>query len=235
MRSKLLITLAVSLVVIAAAFPAFAQEKSTGFLAADEEMVGKLLKGRSTDELTRELEGASERATAAEQELREAADIAAVARARVTIKKEELSLVKERITLARSERNATKRSELDALRGRQEEELGVFEIMREAADVQKERAEAALDFARSRMRMHEIEIKLAQKRETRIALAGTQGDAVAAAKLAEMDTDIRNSSRAVLNAMRDYAKKSRRLADTTEDLAKARLELLDAWEARKGR
>ena len=222
--------MALPLVVTAAA----AQDAS-GLMAADEQMVDQLLKARSVAQLNAEYDSAKQRAAEAEKDQTEASSLLSSARSRVEVKKGEIALLKTRLKLAKREKDTTAQAEVEKLLPREEQALRVFEAMREAAGAQKDRADAALAFARARMDMHDAERTLTQKRDARVAQALATGQVVDLAAAAALDSEIRGAARQALNALRDYAKKSKRLAESTGDLAAARLELLDAWESYKGR
>lgn len=209
-------------------------QEATGLMAADEAMVQQLLKPRSVEDLTAEYESAKRRAEAADKEVRDFDAVLSVARARVDVKKGEIALLKTRGKLARKEKNTAKREEVERLLDREESGLRVFRAMEDTAQAQKDRAAAAEQFARARMKLQEAELDLARKHEARLAEVPAPGDAVAQAKLDELDARIRKSARSVLGTLRDYASTSDRLAKSTDDLAKARLDLLDAWEKYKG-
>ena len=215
-----------------AAGSARAQEP-TGLMAADEDMVQQLLKPRTAEALNAEYEAAKRRAETADKEVEDANAFLSVARARVDVKKQEISLLKTRGKLAKKEGNAGKRAEIATLLAREEQGLDVFEAMRAAAAAQKERAAAAARFSRSRMDVQQAELDLARLHESRLGKTAA-GDPAALLELQELDSKIRKSARAVLKSLREYASTSERLAETTDDLAKERLSLLDAWEKYKG-
>jgi hypothetical protein len=220
--------------VLAVAHGALAHaEAPSGLMTADEEMVQKLLRPRSTAELNQELDAARQRAAAAKSEVTDSAQIASVALARVRVKKDEIGLLKERMRLAKKEGEQARRAELETLRERQELELEVFEAMHAAASAQKDRAEAALNFAEGRVRLQEVEMRFAEKREARLAAPPGTAPAPGSAAHLEKDRELRAAARAAIDALKDYARRSGRLADTTSDLAKARMRLLNAWEAFK--
>lgn len=185
------------------------------------------------DELNAEYESAKRRAEAADKESENAAQTSSVARARVDVKKEEIALLKTRSKLARKEGNAARGTDIEKLLPREESGLKVFKAMQDAAEAQKDRTAAAADFARARMRMLDAERDLSRMHDARLTETATPGDAAALAELHELDAKILESSRSLLAALREYAKMSKRLAESTSAIAKARLELLDAWESYK--
>lgn len=237
-RSWICLVLALALGCAAAvgAAPSEAQGQG-GLMAADEEMVQQLLKSRPMEGLKAEYDAAKRRAEAADTDLAEATRILSVARARVDVKKDEIALLKTRSKLARREAKDADRAEIEKLLSREESALRVFEAMRDAAEAQKDRAEAAADFARARMKTQEAEMDVVRRRDDRIAEAAKEAaaaDPAALERLKDMDGEIRKSSRSALASLRAYAKSSKRLAERTDDLARARLDLLDAWEKYKG-
>ncbi|HKQ61945.1 MAG TPA: hypothetical protein VJS92_11695 [Candidatus Polarisedimenticolaceae bacterium] len=203
-------------------------EEPVGLMAADEAMVERLLRPRSMEQLDVEYESAKRRVAAAEQDLAEATPVAQLARARVDVKKDEIALLKARVKLARREGNADSRAQLERQLAREELSLQVFAAMREASAAQASRAEAALAFGNARLRMCAAEIELAHQRDARLAAVAP------APESGTFDAEIRQSMREALKDLRDYAKQSRRLAETTNDLAEARLDLLNTWEKYKG-
>lgn len=227
--------LAIGIVAAICAAPPVAAQGTPGLLDADEEMVQRLLKPRSIEELGAEYESAKRRAAESEQDLADAAPLVPVAQTRVRVKKDEIALLKTRLKLARREKNESDRAELEKSIEREERGLEVFEAMREATAAQKERAEAAVEFARARISMQAAELALAQKRESRVTAPIAPGDLAARTAADALDAEIRRAAREALVGLRDYAKKSKRLAEATGDLAKARLALLDAWEGYRGR
>ncbi len=228
---------ALAVVLALATHPAFAQSgEASGLLTADEEMIQRFLRPRSTAELAQELETARQRATEAETDLATASKEMGMAEARVRVKKEEISLLKERARLAKKEGDAAKRTEIEARRSSEGIVLDVFEAMYATAKAQRTRADAALDFAKTRIRLQEVEMRLAAKRDARLGapvqtIPTSGGGPPVASPTEVMDRDIRSEFRKAIEMLKDYAKRSGRLADTTGDLAKTRLRLLDAWEA----
>lgn len=219
-----------------AAAPARAREEaSTGFMAADESMIQKLLHLRTREELATELESARRRLSAAGTDLSEMEAMGTVITARLDVKKQEIELIKQRVRLAKMESDAPKAAALDLQRKQEEKQLGVFEAMRESAATQIDRARAARDFAQIRIDLQEAELELLDKREARVARATGPADASRAADLTAMDQRISKSSRKVLSTIREYARRSERLAKTTEALAKCNGRLLDLWEEYQGK
>jgi hypothetical protein len=211
------------------------EETRSGLLAADEEMVQKLLSVRTRDELIAELESARKRKNAAEADLAEMEGISSVVSARVEVKKKEIELLGQRVRLAKKEADAPQVAQLENQRKQEERQLKVFEAMREAAGSQVDRAREAREFAQSRIDLQESELKLVEKREARVALASKPADAARQEDLATLDRQIREASRTVLSSIRDYARRSERLAKATEALARRNIELLDSWESYNAR
>jgi hypothetical protein len=213
------------------ATPARAREvKSFKFMAADEEMVQKLLRVRTRDELATELETARNRKAAAEADLAEMEGIGSLVGPRVEMKRQEIELLKQRSRLAKKEKDAGKVAELEAQRKQEERQLEVFEAMREAADGQLDRARAARDFAQARIDLQEVELHLVTRREARLARATESPNVKQQEDLVTLDRQIREASRKVLSSIHDYAVRSERLARATESLARKNLRLLDVWE-----
>jgi len=209
------------------------QEPATGFMAVDEEMVQKLLRFRTRDELVAELESARKRKAAAEGDLAEMEGLGSGVVSRVAVKRQEIELLKQRVRLAKKEANASQATQLESQRQREEQQLGVLEAMREAADSQIDRARAARDFAKARIDLQELELDLVDKREARVARAAEPArpqDPRRDEVLAALDRQIGESSRKVLGSIRDEARRSERLAKATEGLAKANLRLRELWE-----
>jgi len=203
---------------------------TTGFMAADEEMVQKLLRVRTREELVTELDSARRRLKGAQDDVAEMEGIDSVVTARVDVKKQEIELLKQRARLANKEADASQATQLEAQRRQEERQLDLFEAMRDAASTQVDRARAAREFAQARIDLQEAELDLVERREARIARATAPADATRETDLAEIDQRIRKSSRKVITSIRDYARRSERLAKATESLARSNLRLLDLWE-----
>jgi hypothetical protein len=235
LEEAMFMRLFVLLAVLTLAVRSGTAQEATGLMTADEQMVDQLLKARSVAELDAEYQTAKQRAAAADKDLTEASALLASARSRVEVKKGEIDLLKKRLKLARKEKDSAAQAEVQTLLPREEQVLRVFVAMRDAGTVQKDRAEAAVAFAHSRVEMLEAERTLTQKRDDRVAQTMTTGEGLDTSEIAKIDAEIRDAARKAANALKDYANRSKRLAESTGDLAAARLELLEAWESYKGR
>jgi len=233
MSSRLLVMLLPVLLALPAGLVHAREDAAAGFMAADEEMVQKLLRVRTREELVTELDTARKRKSSAESDLAEMEGLVSIVTSRVAVKRQEISLLKERVRIAKKESDTAQVTQLENQRRQEEKQLGVFEAMRDAAVGQVDRARAARDFAVARIDLQELELNLVDERESRVARAAQPTepqDPKRQEALATLDLQIHESSRKVLASIRDYARRSERLAKTTETLAKENLRLLDLWE-----
>lgn len=218
-----------------AATGALAQGESVGMLEADTEMVQKLLAPRATDGIEQELRLAQDRLKRARVQAEEVRQMQSVAAGRVSVKKDEIGLIKQRRKLAKKEGDAVRVAGLDAELKRQEAQLDIFTRIAAAARVQSDYTKALERSVDSLTAVREAELKLAQRREERLRLAALPE--LDGGKVDGIDAEISSLVRRFGAAVDRHAKDNAAASDALRKVVDARIRLLDRWEAvnnRKG-
>jgi hypothetical protein len=198
------------------------------FLQIDHAAIENLLRPRSIDEITREMDSARLRLATAEKEAAEARAALSVARGRIDVKEQEISLLKNQLKLAKKEKNPSLRASVEGSLKSERDRLALFEHVSEAFEAAAERADAAVGFHRSRIEATEAEHQIADIDNRRIAMRGlTTADPL---ELEALDRKSREAVRVYLKRLAKSGAASSKLAKATEHLAETKLELLDAWD-----
>lgn len=201
----------------------------SGMLTVDEETIQKLLRPRAAADVELELQVADRRLEAATVEYGQLREIASIAAARVDVKKAEIRTLKERIKIARREKDVTLKSELDQQLENEEAQLTIFEQVEETSDAHARWIDTLRDVVRDLKKAREHELTLASKRDAR-GLATTAD----AATLAKLDGEISSAARRYGAALKDYASSTESSAKALRRLVDTRVKLLDLWEKLKG-
>jgi chromosome segregation ATPase len=210
-----------------------AEGESIGMLEADASMVQKLLVPRASDDVEQELAVANRRLEIVEASVAEYREMTTIANRRVRIKKEEIGLLKDRLKLAKKEKDEPRAASLKSELKLQDAQLAVFARIAAAAEVQNDWARALRRSVDALKDARAAELKLTDMRSDRVRRAANPE--TQAKELDERDADISRAARKFADAMGEYADASEGAARAVRKMTATRLKLLDTWEKANGR
>jgi hypothetical protein len=188
-----------------------------------------VIPAREPERIQRQIDLVKNNGREADAAMQTATDNRAKTKAMVDVKKQEISTIDARIKLADKNKNDTEKITLNAEKKVNETQKAFLERRQALHASEIDEAKAAKQLANSTTKALELEIQLAQRRQTRPQ--GPGADPTAALKA---DAVIRELELKTLEAQRQQAQAQKDLAAKDEDIAKRRLELYQAQTAASG-
>jgi hypothetical protein len=185
-----------------------------------------VIPAREPERIQRQIDLAKSNGREADATLQTASENRSKTKAMIDVKKQEISTIDARIKLADKSKNDAEKIPLNAEKKVNETQKAFLE-KREALHASEiDEAKAAKQLANATIKALELELQLAQRRQTR-----PQGPNADPAAVIREDAVIRELERKTLEAQRQQAQAQKDLAGKDEDIAKRRLELYQAQTA----
>jgi hypothetical protein len=184
---------------------------------------------RDPERIQRQLDLAKSFAREADANLATATEARSRTKAQLEVKKQEISTINARIKLADKSKQETEKITLTAEKKVNETQKTFLESREALHAAEINEAKAAKQLASSTTRALELELQLAQRRQTR-----PKGPAADPTAVLREDAVIRELERKTLEAQQQQAQAQKDLAAKDEDIAKRRLELYRAQTAASG-
>lgn len=181
---------------------------------------------RSLEEIRRDLDAANARRSDAETRTARARVLQARARTELDVNRAELDVIQSRLKLAKQEKNAERKSELDRQRKFAQLERNLL-VRRETLRQQEiDLAAADRDLAEATAKARDAELALALKREQHAETASRPG--VSSVELQTVERELQALERRALRAQIEEATERQSYSRREAELAKARLSVFEA-------
>ena len=188
-----------------------------------------VIPAREPERIQRQIDLVKNNGREADAAMQTASENRSKTKAMLDVKKQEISTIDARIKLADKSKDETEKITLNAEKKVNETQKAFLERRQALHASEVDEAKAAKQLANSTTRALELEMQLAQRRQTRPQGPGADPTAVLKA-----DAVIRELERRTLEAQREQAQAQKDLAAKDEDIAKRRLELYQAQTAASG-
>jgi hypothetical protein len=185
-----------------------------------------VIPAREPERIQRQLELAQSNAREADANLATATEARSKTKGQLEVKKQEISTINARIKLADKSKQETEKITLTAEKKVNETQKAFLESREALHAAEIDEAKAAKQLAAATTRALELELQLAQRRQTR-----PQGPTADPTAVLREDAVIRELERKTLEAQRQQAQAQKDLAAKDEDVAKRRLDLYQAQTA----
>ncbi|HEY8258928.1 MAG TPA: hypothetical protein VIG08_14815 [Gemmatimonadales bacterium] len=182
-----------------------------------------VIPAREPSRIQRQIDIAKNTSVEADAKLAAATDARSTTKAAIEVKKQEISTAESRIKLADKSKNETEKVTYTAEKRVLERQKAFLERREALHSAEIDEAKATKKLASASTRALDLELQLAQKRQTR-----PTDPAANPARTLASDEVIRELERKTLEAQRLQAQAQKDLADKDEDIAKRRLDLYQA-------
>lgn len=195
--------------------------------STDEDLFNRMLRPRSEDEVKADLSEVERVEKRAETQLAELKDLQANAKARVDLKKSEMETLKQRIKLAQSSNDKVAEAALKQSMEQEKEMLAILERMSEGTTKGIAYHESQRAAAKSHRSSLERELEGLSMRTDR--LDKLSKGSLESQDLNKLDADLREKSKQIFAAHKDYSEKLKQSADAMNQANTAKVELVKAW------
>ena len=194
---------------------------------ADEDLFNRMLRPRSEDDVKADLAEAERVEKRADAMLVELKELQLNAKARVDLQKSEIETTKQRVKLAQSSSDKASEAGLKVSMEQQKEMLAILERMSDGTTKGIGYHEAQRDAAKSHRSSLERELEGLGMRTDRVDKLAK--GALGAADLGKLDSELREKSKQIFAAHKDYSENLKKSADAMNQANTAKLDLVKAW------
>ena len=203
---------------------------ASGLSTVDEDLLVKMMRPRAVGEIDAEIDRMTKSEERAGASLEEVKRDLALARQRLALKKSEIATLKERVKLARKEKDEPGAQAASQSLAREKDLEDVFEALTEVASTSVATQEATRDAARARLRLLENEKKAVAARQARVDSVAQGRFSGNPAALGAADQEVRDMTQTALSDLKSASDAIARQAKAVRASAQAKLDLLQVWE-----
>jgi len=193
----------------------------------DEDLFNRMLRPRSEVDVKADLAEAERVEKRADAMLVELKELQLNAKARVDLQKSEIETTKQRIKLAQSSSDKASEAGLKVSMEEQKEMLAILERMSDGTGKGIAYHEAQHDAAKSHRASLERELEGLTMRTDRVDKLAK--GALGASDLGNLDSELREKSKQIFAAHKDYSEKLKKSAGAMNQANTAKLDLVKAW------
>jgi hypothetical protein len=193
-----------------------------------EDSASTLVDMRSVEQIQQDLEDTASQAAQAEDHLREKRQLQIRAATEIKVKESQIQSLEAQIDLAKKEKDALKKSDLEGQKKLAALEKQLLERRKALRDREIDYWTATRDWLDLRRKSFDTEMELAQVRMQRSALLGSANSPAIYAQMQQLDQKVRDTERRTLDAQIAAADKRQGIAQEEAAVLKAKKEIFDA-------